>query len=215
MTDTPIHQIDLQAAAKKAMLENGFEPEFSPQVQQQLAELEAHPPQVAPSANIRDLRNLLWSSIDNDTSRDLDQAEVAERLPNGETKVLVGIADVDTFVPKSSAIDEHAGKDTTTVYTGVRNFSMLPEQLSTGTSSLLETEDKLSIVIEFVVGKDGSVHSSSVYRAIVRNKAQLTYNAVEAWLENRSGVPDKVASSMEMQTQLKLQDQAAQALKNE
>jgi VacB/RNase II family 3'-5' exoribonuclease len=215
MTDTPIHQIDLQAAAKKAMLENGFEPEFSPQVQQQLAELEEHPPQVAPSANIRDLRNLLWSSIDNDTSRDLDQAEVAERLPNGETKVLVGIADVDTFVPKSSAIDEHAAKETTTVYTGVRNFTMLPEQLSTGTSSLLETEDKLSIVIEFVVGKDGSVHSSSVYRAILRNKAQLTYDAVGDWLEDNTGAPEKVAASTDLQSQLRLQDEVAQALKNE
>jgi len=164
MNDTPLRQIDLQAVAKQVMIENGFEPEFSPQVQQALEELKAHPPKLEPSPNIRDLRNLLWSSIDNDTSRDLDQAEVAERLPNGETKVLVGIADVDTFVPKGSAIDEHAAKETTTVYTGVRNFSMLPEQLSTGTSSLLETEDKLSIVIEFVVGTDGSVHSSSVYR---------------------------------------------------
>jgi exoribonuclease R len=95
----------------------------------------------------------------------------------------VGIADVDTFVPKSSAIDEHAAKETTTVYKGVRNFSMLPDQLSTGTSLLLENEDRLTIVIEFVVGSDGSVHSSSVYRAIIRNKAQLTYNAVSAWLE--------------------------------
>ena len=150
---------------------------------------------MAPSPNIRDLRNLLWSSIDNDTSRDLDQVEVAERLPNGETKVLVAIADVDTFVPKSSAIDAHAAKETTTVYTGVRNFPMLPEQLSTDTSSLVETEDKLSIVIEFVVGGDGSVHSSNVYRAIVRNKAQLAYNAVGAWLENNNAAPDKVAAS--------------------
>jgi len=115
----------------------------------------------------RDLRNLRWSPIDNDTSRDLDQVEVVERLPNGQTKVLVGIADVDAFVPKGSAIDAHAAKETTTAYTGVRNFSMLPEQLSTDASSLLEAEDKLSIVIEFVVGSDGSVHSSSVYRAIV------------------------------------------------
>jgi hypothetical protein len=115
------------------MLDNGFEPEYSLLVQQQLVDLKAHSPQVALSANIRDLRYLLWSSIDNDTSRDLDQAEVAECLPNGETKVLVGIADVDSFVPKGSAIDEHAAKETTTVYTGVRNFSMLPEQLSTGT----------------------------------------------------------------------------------
>jgi exoribonuclease-2 len=215
MNDTPFRQIDLQAVARQAMLGNGFEPEFSPQVQQQLGELKAHPPQVAPSANIRDLRNLLWSSIDNDTSRDLDQAEVAERLPAGETKVLVGIADVDTFVRKNSAIDEHAAKETTTVYAGVRNFPMLPEQLSTGTSSLLETEDKLSIVIEFVVGNDGSVHSGSIYRAVVRNKAQLTYNAVGAWLENKSGAPDKVAASTELQSQLKLQDEVAQALMNE
>src|SRR6202521_2561390 len=215
MNNTPFRQIDLQAVARQIMLENGFEPEFSPQVQQQLAELKAHPPQVVPSANIRDLRNLLWSSIDNDTSRDLDQAEVAERLPNGETKVLVGIADVDAFVPKASAIDAHAAKETTTVYTGVRNFPMLPEQLSTDTSSVLETEDKLSIVIEFVVGNEGFVHSSSVYLAIVRNKAQLTYNAVGAWLENKSGAPDKVAASTDLQSQLKLQDEVAQALKNE
>jgi VacB/RNase II family 3'-5' exoribonuclease len=215
MNDIPFRHVDLQAMAKQTMLENGFEPEFSAQVQQELGELKAHPPQVAPSANIRDLRDLLWSSIDNDTSRDLDQIEVAQRLPNGETKILVGIADVDTFVPKSSAIDAHAGKETTTVYTGVRNFPMLPEQLSTNTSSLLEAGDKLSIVIEFVVGIDGVVHSGSVYQAIVRNKAQLMYNAVGAWLENTSGAPDKVAASPELQSQLKLQDEVAQALKNE
>src|ERR1700730_12588066 len=103
MNDTSFRQIDLQAVARQAMLDNGFEPEFSPQVQQQLRELKAHPPQVAPRAKIRDLRNLPWTSIDNDTSRDLDQAEVADRLPNGETKVLLGIADVDSFVPKRSA----------------------------------------------------------------------------------------------------------------
>src|ERR1039457_1408946 len=152
MNDTPFRQIDLQAVATQTMLKNGFEPEFSPQVQQQLDELKAHPPQVAPSANLRDLRNLLWSSIDNDTSRDLDQAEVAERLPNGETKVLVGIADMDTFVRNSSAIDEQAAKETTTVYTGVRNFFMLPEPALAGPQLLLETEDKLGIVIGFIVG---------------------------------------------------------------
>ena len=101
MNDTPSRRIDLQAAAKQIMIENGFESEFPPEVQQELEELKAHPPKVEPNANIRDLRNLLWSSIDNDTSRDLDQAEVAERLQDGETKVLVGIADVDAFVPKA------------------------------------------------------------------------------------------------------------------
>jgi VacB/RNase II family 3'-5' exoribonuclease len=215
MSDPSRNQIDRQAAARQTMLANGFEPEFPPQVQQQLGELKARPPQIAPSSDIRDLRNLVWSSVDNDTSRDLDQVEAAERLPNGETKVLVGIADVDAFVAKNSAIDEHAAKETTTVYTGVRNFPMLPEQLSTGASSLGEAEDKLSIVIEFVVSSDGSVHSGSVYRAIVRNNAQLTYNAVGAWLENRGGMPDKVAASTELQSQLKLQDEIAQSLMNE
>src|ERR1700686_2942226 len=212
MNDTPFRRIDLQAAAKQIMIEKGFEPAFPPQVQQELEELKAHPPRVEPTPNIRDLRNLLWSSIDNDTSRDLDQAEVAERLPDGETRVLVAIADVDTFVSKSSAIDAHAAKETTTVYSGVRNFPMLPEQLSTGTTSLLETGDRLSVVIEFVVGGDGTIHSSNVYRAIVRNKAQLAYNAVGAWLEGRGQAPAKVAASTELQAQLKLQDRAAQTL---
>src|ERR1700736_2774821 len=214
MDNTPLRPIDLKAAAEKIMIENGFEPEFPPQVQQELEELKAHPPTIAPSPTIRDLRGLLLSSIDNDTSRDLDQAEVAERLPDGGTKILVAIADVDAFVSKNSAIDVHAAKETTTVYTGVRNFPMLPEQLSTKTTSLLDTDDKLSIVIEFVVCEDGSVDSSGVYQAIVRNKAQLTYNAVGAWLENKSGTPDKVAASTELQSQLKLQDEIAQALKN-
>ena len=197
------------------MLEHGFEPEFPPAAAQQLAQLAAHPPQVATSAAVRDLRDLPWTSIDNDTSRDLDQIEVAERLPAGGTRVRVGIADVDAFVPKDSAIDQHASKETTTVYTGVRNFAMLPEQLSNGLSSLLEGADKLSVVIEFVVGADGRVSADAAYRAIVRNKAQLTYDAVGAWLEGRGAAPDKVAASPELQSQLRLQDEVAQALMNE
>ena len=197
------------------MVENGFAVDVPPGVPQQLADLERHPPLVAPGADIRDLRGLLWSSIDNDTSRDLDQLEVAERLPDGTTKVLVGIADVDAFVPKDSPIDQAAARQTTTVYTGVRNFPMLPEQLSTATTSLEEAADKLAVVIEFVVGADGHVQSSTVYRAVVRNAAQLTYNAVGAWLEGRGPAPPKVAASPDLQVQLRLQDGAAQALRNE
>jgi exoribonuclease-2 len=215
MNGNRLPHFDLQAAAKQIMLQNGFEPDFPPEIPQQLAELKAHPPQVAPGADVRDLRHLLWSSIDNDTSRDLDQVEVAERLPDGRTKVLVGIADVDVFVPKHSPIDEHASKETTTVYTGIQNFPMLPEELSTGASSLLENEDKIAVVIEFVVGPDGCVNSENVYRAVVRNQAQLTYNAVGPWLENSGAAPAKVAASTALQSQLKLQDDAAQALMNQ
>jgi len=215
MNDVRPSHLDLQATAKQVMLAHGFEPNFPPQISQQLADLKAHPPQVAPGGAIRDLRNLLWSSIDNDTSRDLDQIEVAERLPNGDIKVLIGIADVDAFVPEHSPIDEHAAKETTSVYTGVRIFPMLPEELSTGATSLLENADKLSVVIEYTVDAGGSVGSSNVYRAIVRNKAQLAYNTVGGWLEGSGAAPAKVAASPALQAQLTLQDQAAQALRNQ
>jgi VacB/RNase II family 3'-5' exoribonuclease len=208
----PLH-LDLQAIAKQVMQQRGFQPDFPPEVPQQLAELKAHPPQIAAAADVRDLRNLLWSSIDNDTSRDLDQIEVAERLPNGDVKVMVGIADVDAFVPKQTPIDLHAARETTTVYAGVRNFPMLPEQLSTGTTSLLENQDLLSVVVEFVVDSKGIVSASNVYRALVHNKAQLTYNAVGAWLEGKAQAPLKVAASGDLQAQLKLQDEVAQKLK--
>ena len=152
--------VDLQAAAREIMRLHGFQPDFAPEVQQQLAGLRAHPPAITPGPKVRDLRNLLWSSIDNDTSRDLDQIEVAERLPNGDVKVLVGIADVDAFVPKQSAIDQHASRETTSVYTGIRTFPMLPEELSTGLTSLLENQDRLSVVTEFVVNAGGLVTTS-------------------------------------------------------
>jgi len=215
MHDANPSHLDLQATAKQIMQHYGFEPDFPPQVPQQLASLKEHPPQIAATRDVRDLRNLLWSSIDNDTSRDLDQIEVAERASNGDVKVMIGIADVDVFVPKQTPIDQHAARETTTVYTGIRNFPMLPEELSTGASSLLENQDKLSIVIEFVVDSAGSLKSPDVYRAIVRNKAQLQYNSVGAWLEGKSPAPPKVAASSDLQAQLKLQDEVAQKLKDQ
>jgi len=212
---TASSHIDLQASAKDIMRQYGFEPDFPPAVQQQLAQLRANPPALTPGGDVRDLRKLLWSSIDNDTSRDLDQIEFAERLPNGDVKVLVGIADLDAFIPKQSAIDQHAAKATTTVYAGVRNFPMLPEELSTGKTSLLENQDRLSVVTEFVVDNDGHVKSSEVYRALVRNQAQLQYNSVGAWLEGTVAAPPKMAASADMQNQLRLQDEAAQKLKTQ
>jgi VacB/RNase II family 3'-5' exoribonuclease len=215
MKDNLSPHVDLQSIAKEVMLAHGFEPEFPAGVAQQLANLKAHPPQVSPGGDIRDLRKMFWSSIDNDTSRDLDQVEVAERLPTGGIRVLIGIADVDTYVRIHSAIDDHAAKETTTVYTGIRNFPMLPEELSTGASSLLENGDKLAVVIEFVAGSDGNVESTEVYRAIVRNQAQLAYNAVGPWLEGKGLAPTRVSASNELQAQLKLQDEAAQALRQQ
>jgi len=213
MSNNSSPHIDLQAVANDVVRQHGFNPDFPPAVQQQLMDLRAHPPAIAAGGSVRDLRNQLWSSIDNDTSRDLDQIEVAERLPNGDVKVLVGVADVDAFIPKQSAIDQHAARETTTVYTGIRNFPMLPEELSTGKTSLLENQDRLSVVVEFVVDGDGHVASSDVYRAVVRNQAQLQYNSAGAWLDNTAAAPPKVAASSDLQAQLRLQDEVVQKLR--
>src|ERR1022692_4016306 len=213
MNDPHPSSINLQAIARQVMTAHGFQPDFPPETQKQLADISAHPPQLTPSDKVRDLRGLLWSSIDNDTSRDLDQIEVAERLPNGDAKVMIGIADVDAFVGKDSAIDQHAARETTSVYTGVSIFPMLPNELSTGASSLLPDVDRPAVVTEFVVNASGALNASNVYRALVRNKAQLTYSAVGAWLEGTAAAPPKVAASAELQAQLKLQDEAAQALR--
>jgi exoribonuclease-2 len=214
MNDANPSHLDLQATAKQIMQEHGFQPDFPASVAAQLATLKGQP-LVQASSEVRDLRKLLWSSIDNDTSRDLDQIEVAERSSNGDVKIMIGIADVDALVPKQTPIDEHAARETTTVYTGISNFPMLPEALSTGVTSLLEDQDRLSVVIEFVVDSAGHVKSSDVYRALVRNQAQLQYNSVGAWLEGTAGAPLKVAASSELQQQLKLQDEVAQKLKTQ
>jgi len=213
MNDPRPSSINLQSIARQVMQAQGFEPDFPPEVQEQLSDIHAHPPQLVSSIQVRDLRNLLWSSIDNDSSKDLDQIEVAEHLPNGDVKVMIGIADVDAFVAKDSPIDQHAKRETTSVYTGVTIFPMLPNELSTGASSLLPDVDRPAVVTEFVVNAGGELSSGIVYRAIVRNKAQLTYNAVGAWLEGTAPAPPKVAASSDLQAQLKLQDQTAQALK--
>src|SRR5579864_8761707 len=143
----PDNHFDLAAAACREMLQEGFHPDFPPGTDQQLAALRTR---VAPAA-ARDLRSLLWSSIDNDSSRDLDQIEVADRLDSG-TRIRIGIADVDADVETGSPIDRHAAEQTTTVYTGVKTFSMLPEQLSTDLTSLNEEVDRAAIVVEMVVG---------------------------------------------------------------
>ena len=203
--------LNLQAVAADLLRARGFEPDMPVDAQREASAAAAAPPR--PAAGARDLRDALWSSIDNDTSRDLDQIEIAEALPAGGTRVRVAIADVDAFVPKGSAVDAHASAMGTTVYTGVKNFPMLPEVLSTGASSLLEGQDKLSLVIEFVVGTDGTVTSGDVYPATVRNKAQLAYDGVGAWLDSGGPAPPKVSSSADLQAQLRLQHAAAQALR--
>jgi exoribonuclease-2 len=206
----PIH-FNLVAAAHAAMIEHGFQPDYSAGTDKELAAIKAHP-ELPDAPGAQDLRGLLWSSIDNDTSKDLDQIEWAEQLPDGRIRVLVGVADVDARVHLGSIIDGHAKSETTSVYTGVKVFPMLPSELSEGITSLNENEDRVAHVIEFSVDPAGTASDGKVYAALVRNRAQLAYNGVGAWLEGRGPAPAKVAASADLAAQLKLQDTAAQRM---
>lgn len=209
----PDNGFDLFAIARQEMIDEGFDPDFPPGVDEQLRDLQARAAP-APDGNVRDLRAHLWSSIDNDSSRDLDQLEVAERV-NGGIRLLIAIADVDSDVSIGSPIDRHAASQTTSVYTGVRTFPMLPEELSTDLTSLNVNADRLAVVVEMVVAGDGAISATSIYRALVRNQAQLTYNAVGPWLEGTAAAPSQVAASPDLAAQLKLQDEAARILLDE
>ncbi|HTQ53376.1 MAG TPA: RNB domain-containing ribonuclease [Bryobacteraceae bacterium] len=213
MNHTHGNHYDLTALARQEMIDEGFVPDFPPDAERQAAALRSHPAQAPADGAVRDLRALLWSSIDNDTSRDLDQIEVAERLDHGAIRIRVGIADVDGDVAKGSPIDAHAAANCTTVYTGVKNFSMLPDDLSTDLTSLNEHADRLSVVVEVTVAADGSVQDGTAYRAVTRNAAQLAYSSVGPWLEGHGEPPEKVAASPDLRDQLRLQDEAAQKLR--
>ena len=202
----------LQAIARRVMLERGLQPDFPAAAK---AETDAITTPAAESGSaIRDQAGLLWCSIDNDDSRDLDQLSVAEPLTGGAAKIFVAVADVDATVKKSSAIDDHARTNTTSVYTAAQIFPMLPEKLSTDLTSLGEGEKRLAIVVEMVVGGDGRVGDSAVYRAVVLNRAKLAYNSVAAWLEGTAPPPPKLAAVRGLDELLRLQDRVAQAMKS-
>ena len=211
MHSTKNFNFNLVAAAHADMIEHGFRPDFPAGTDTELAKIKAEAESPV-AEDVQDLRGLLWSSIDNDTSKDLDQIEWAEQLPDGRIRVLIGVADVDVRVPKGSLLDQHARSETTSVYTGVKVFPMLPAELSEGITSLNESEDRPADVIDFAVDASGGVSDGKVYRAIVRNRAQLAYPSVGAWLEGRGPAPEKVAANSDLAAQLKLQDKAAQRM---
>jgi VacB/RNase II family 3'-5' exoribonuclease len=206
------HRAILQSIAQRAMIDRGLLPDFSPEALAELDRIQA--PAAAQGEAIRDLTNLLWASIDNDDSRDLDQLTVAEAMPGDNVKILVAIADVDSIVKKGSSIDDHARHNTTSVYTAAEIFPMLPEKLSTDLTSLNFNTDRLSMIIEMVIGADGSLQDSDIYRARVRNRAKLAYNSVAAWLEGNGPVPEAVTAVNGLDENLRTQDRAAQSLRN-
>ena len=192
------------------MLARGLAPDFSPECVLELAAI--HGPAERPSASTRDLRELLWCSIDNDDSRDLDQLSVAESLPGGSAKVLVAVADVAELVKQGSQIDLHAQKNTTSVYTAGGIFPMLPEKLSTDLTSLGLGEDRVAYVIEMTFDASGAMTSSDVYEALVKNKAKLAYNSVAAWLEGTGPIPSAVAAVAGLGENIGLQHGVAERL---
>ena len=194
------------------MIAAGLEPDFPPEVISE-AQVLASQNKIAPSDSVRDMRELLWSSIDNSTSRDLDQVEYVERLLSGDLRVLIGIADVDAFVTKGSRLDRHAFVNTVSVYTPAIIFPMLPEALSTNLTSLLEGEDRLAVVIDLILTGEGEVSSKEVYRAVVRNRAKLIYEEVGAWLEGSGAIPQSVANVQGLEVQLRMQEEAMTRLR--
>jgi len=200
----------LNSIARRIMIERGLLPDFSPAVLTETAALREASATRAPG--IRDLRALLWASIDNDSSRDLDQLSVAESLPGGAVKIFVAIADVDATVTRHCAIDDHAQTNTTSVYTAAGIFPMLPERLSTDLTSLGEGDDRLAIVAEMVVD-DGAVMTSDVYRAVVRNHAKLAYRSVSSWLDGSAPAPSRLDAVPGLSSQLRMQDQVAQSMR--
>ena len=215
---------DLRELAKRAMIDRGFLVDIPQEAQKEVAG-KAEP--AFDSTGLRDLSPWLWSSIDNDESRDLDQIEFAKKEAGG-TRLFVAVADVDWFVQRDSMLDGAARHNTTSVYTGVRTFPMLPEKLSTNLSSLNEGEKRLAVVVETFVNDQGRLTDSSIYAAVVQNKAQLTYNAVAEWLDETSEPPSlakgaseihlrtlsRIRESQELQEQLRIQDAAAEALRH-
>lgn len=199
----------LQDIAQRAMIARGFEPEFSAAALAEIGQFRA----AAPAGSARDLRQLPWCSIDNDDSRDLDQLSVAETLPSGETRVSVAIADVAELVRKNSAVDEHARKNTTSVYTAARIFPMLPERLSTDLTSLNFGEDRRAIVVAMTFDAAGTMRRSEVFEALVHNQARLAYNAVAAWLEGQADAPPELARVAGLAENLRWQDAVAGRLR--
>jgi exoribonuclease-2 len=203
---------ELQALAHAAMLSRGLQPDFPAAAIEELDAIAHAAP--SPADNVRDLRALLWASIDNDESRDLDQLSVAAPAPGGAVKILVAIADVDELVKKGSAIDAHAQANTTSVYTAAGIFPMLPEKLSTDLTSLAQGAERRALIVELVVAADGAVTAADIYAAVVVNRAKLAYNSVAAWLEGTSPAPSALAAVPGLDEQLRTQDRAAQALRS-
>jgi exoribonuclease-2 len=204
---------ELTSLARKALIEEDFAPDFPLSVDEAARALDERRIISNAGFGVKDLRALLWSSIDNASSLDLDQVEYAEKSPSGAIRLLIGIAEVDEFVPKGSPIDAFAARNTVSIYTGSRVFPMLPERLSTNLTSLLEDSDRLAIVTEIIISQNGGVETIAIFRALVRNYAKLSYEEIGEWLDGNGEIPEAFAEIAGLEAQIRLQREAAQRLR--
>ena len=205
------HRTVLERIAQTAMLERGLLPDFTAEEMRELEQIKA--PAIAEDGKMVDLSSLLWVSIDNDDSLDLDQTTTAEALPDGKTRIYVAVADVDALVKKGMRLDGHARHNTTSVYTAAKIFPMLPEKLSTNLTSLNYDAERVSMVIEMTINPDGSLAEGKVYQALTRNYAKLAYSSVAAWLDGDGPMPEAIGAVPGLEENLRLQDQIAQKMK--
>lgn len=201
----------LTSIARRAMLEKGLEPDYSKGALEQSEGIDRSAAFVP--EEMQDLRSLLWCSIDNDDSKDLDQLTVAYENKTGGIRICIAVADVDALVLRNTPIDLHARANTTSVYTPAKIFAMLPEKLSTDLTSLNENEERTAIIFDIDLNDTAEIVRFAIYRAMVKNKAKLTYSAVGAWLEGRGPIPEKVENVEGLAENLRLQDRSAQMLK--
>lgn len=204
--------VNMEAIAWDAMKKYGFRPQFENAVMREVGLIEEDN-RSWPRQNAQDMRSLLWSSIDNFDSRDLDQLEYCEKDANGEIHVFIAIADVDSRVPKDSRTDRHAAFNGASIYLDVVTFPMLPLKLSAGITSLLPGKDCPAMVTDYWVSAEGSIRYGSVRRAVVENKAKLVYEQVGAWLEGTGPEPDNVRPVPGLADQVRLQHEAAVRLR--
>ena len=207
-------QPDLRAIADRAMEKYGFNPSFPKKVLREVRDLLEWSPN-GEKTDVVDLRNILWVSIDNHDTMDIDQIQFCKEEADNEIHVKVAIADVDLLVKKGSPIDRHAVKHGTSIYTGVVTYPMLPVRLSEDITSLHPNHVRMAVVIEYTVLQDGSTRPGNIYPAIVQNQAKLVYEVVGEWLEERNAFPYDSLKIPELADQLLLQHEAAERMKEQ
>ncbi len=208
------HHINMEAIAWDAMKKYGFRPQFENTVMREVGAI-SDDTRALFRSGAEDRRALLWSSIDNYDSMDLDQMEYCERESDGTIHVFVAIADVDSRVPKGSRIDRHAGFNGASIYLDVATFPMLPLKLSAGITSLLPGKDCPAMVVDYHVQVDGTIRQGTITRAIVTNHAKLVYEEVGAWLEGKGPEPESVSAVPGLAEQVRLQNEAAMRLRQQ